>query len=99
MEYCIDKLKDVETASAASVEIVSKIEHSVNMIKKALTDLTEMSSTQMNAVSEIETASNAIAKSVEETYNTVAKLSKDIEIQKEKTSSWRSLATNYQIPL
>jgi phosphate/phosphite/phosphonate ABC transporter binding protein len=35
-------------------------------------------------VSEIETASNAIAKSVEETYNTVVKLSKDIEIQKEK---------------
>jgi len=99
MEYCINKLKDVETASASSIEIISKIEHSVNMIKKALTDLTDMSSTQMNVVSEIETASNAIAKSVEETYNTVVKLSKDIEIQKEKTCSWRSLATNYQIPL
>lgn len=84
MEYCINKLKDVETASASSIEIISKIEHSVNMIKKALTDLTDMSSTQMNVVSEIETASNAIAKSVEETYNTVVKLSKDIEIQKEK---------------
>ncbi len=86
MNSCIDKLKEVEKVSAFSREIITKIENAIEKIGAALTELTDMSSTQMGALNEIEGASNSIAKSVEETYNTIVNLSKDIDIQKDKNA-------------
>jgi len=86
MNSCIDKLKEVEKVSAFSREIIAKIENAIEKIGAALTELTDMSSTQMRALNEIEVASNSIAKSVEETYNTIVNLSNDIDIQKDKNT-------------
>jgi len=86
MNSCIDKLREVERVSVFSREIITKIENAVEKIRAALAELTDMSSTQMSVLNEIEGASNSIAKSVEETYKTMTNLSKDIDIQKDKNA-------------
>ncbi|HYE83395.1 MAG TPA: phosphate/phosphite/phosphonate ABC transporter substrate-binding protein [Clostridia bacterium] len=81
---CNDKIGDVEAAAGESVNAISHIEGIIGELKNNLGNLTSVSENQTKAAAEMREASQSIAVSVEDTYNTSAGLIKMVDMQKTK---------------
>lgn len=81
---CNGKIGEVESAADESVNVISHIEGIVGELKNNLDNLTNVSENQAEAASEMREASQSIAASVENTYNTSAELIKMVDMQKTK---------------
>jgi len=86
MEICMDKINKAEEISQASTKAVVKIQDIIEGMGKSITTLEEISTRELESSKEIESASNSVALSVEDTYSMVADLMQQVSSQQSKNN-------------
>jgi phosphate/phosphite/phosphonate ABC transporter binding protein len=86
MELCMEKINKAEEISQESTKAVEKIQEIIEGMGQSITTLEEISTRELESSKEIESASNSVALSVEDTYSMVADLMKQVSSQQNKNN-------------
>lgn len=86
MKLCMSKIISAEEISRESTTAVEEIQKIIEGMGDSITSLEEISNRELESSKEIETASNSVALSVEDTYSMVVDLMQQVNNQQSKNN-------------